>query len=91
MTDLQVSFVISTFIEKKFYLPYVSGVDFPESKSRSRYSTCLSPLGLIIGLFPPSRLLLPKILKVQYGKMNSQTFMRHTVLYLVYHLYKPKY
>lgn len=30
------------------------GVDLPGSRSRSRYSTCLSPFGFTIGLLPPS-------------------------------------
>ncbi len=33
---------------------FLGGVDLPGSRSKSRYSTCLSPFGFTIGLLPPS-------------------------------------
>ena len=36
---------------------FLGGVDFPGSRSRSRYSTCFSSLGFTRGLLPPSDVL----------------------------------
>lgn len=33
---------------------FLGGVDLPDSRSKSKYSTCLSPFGFTIGLLPPS-------------------------------------
>lgn len=60
--------VCLTYLENTGSLTFRGGVDFPESRSKSRYSTCLSPLGLFIGLLPPSRLLLAK----RFWKQNSE-------------------
>lgn len=38
----------------KFPPTFLGGVDLPGSRSKSRYSTCLSPFGFTMGLLPPS-------------------------------------